>query len=327
MKNLLKNLNKGEEMEKISIVIPCYCSEHTITDVVNEILDVTSSKKEYEIEIILVNDGSPDNVWKVICNLVNKHSCVKGFSLSRNFGQHAALMAGYHNCSGDIVISADDDGQSPIDELYLLIEKIHDGYDVVYGKYPQIKQTAFRILGSWINEKMSEHLLGKPKGLKGNSFNAIRKYVIDEMLCYENPYPYMEGLVLRVTKNITNVTVHQRQRLDGKSGYSLKKLIKLWLNGFTAFSEKPLRIAVFLGFCCSMFGFGYGLITIIRRLIDPLIQVGYSSIMATILFIGGVIMLLLGIIGEYVGRIYISINNAPQYVIREKVENESIETK
>lgn len=306
---------------KLSFVIPCYRSENTIRTVVEEIRSTVAKRKEYSYEIILVNDNSPDNVWHVIRELATGDEIVKGISLARNFGQHAALMAGYACTDGDIVISLDDDGQSPADELFKLVDKLQEGYDVVYGAYLEVRQNKFRIFGSWVNEKMNEILLGKPKGLKGTSYYAAKRFIIDEMLRYRNAYPYVGGLVFRSTRNIANVTINQRNRLEGTSGYSFFKLFSLWMNGFTAFSEKPLRMASFLGVFCAFTGFIYGIVIIIRKICNPAVPIGYSSTMAVLLLIGGVLMLLLGIIGEYIGRIYISINNAPQYVIRETTEN------
>lgn len=304
--------------EKLSFIIPCYRSETTLKDVVDEIQDSTSRYSDkYEVEIILVNDGSPDNVWDVIKKLVHQNSNIVGLNFSRNFGQHSALMAGYKYSTGDIIIALDDDGQSPVDEFYKLIDKIHEGYDVVSGFYQTTKQTKFRQFGSWVATKTTEYLLDKPKGIKCNSFIALKRYVVEEMLHYQNAYPYIEGLILRVTKNIANVNVTHRNRREGQSGYSFKKLLKLWMNGFTAFSEKPLRIASLFGITCAFFGVGMGLFTILRKIIYPNIQAGFTSLMAIILVVGGIIMLLLGIIGEYVGRIYICINNAPQYVIKD----------
>lgn len=306
---------------KLSFVIPCYRSENTIRSVVEEIRNTVILREGYPYEIILVNDNSPDNVWHVIRDLAAEDEKVKGISFAKNFGQHAALMAGYAYTHGDVVISMDDDGQSPADELFKLVDKIQEGYDVVYGAYPEIKQSKFRIFGSWVNEKMNEILLGKPKGLKGTSYYAAKRFIIDEMLRYQNAYPYVGGLVFRSTRNIANVTVNQRNRLEGTSGYSFLKLLSLWMNGFTAFSEKPLRMASILGVFCAFTGFVYEIFVIVRKICNPDIPMGYSSIMAVLLLIGGILMLLLGIIGEYVGRIYISINNAPQYVIRETTEN------
>lgn len=310
----------------ISFVIPCYGSEHTIEDVVEELIDQYSSRKDrYEYEIILVNDCSPDNVWEVIKKLATNNPNISGISLARNFGQHAALMAGYSKCSGDIIFSLDDDGQAPLESIYPLIDKLDEGYDVVFGKIREIMQSKFRIFGSYINAKMCEFLLGKPPNIGVSSFFVTRRFVIKEILRYNNSYPYIGGLLFRTTKNMADVEINQRERQSGESGYNLKKLIKLWLNGFTAFSEKPLRIATLLGLVCAALGFCYGLFVVIRKLIYPQIPMGYSSIMAVMLFIGGMIMLLLGMIGEYIGRIYISINNAPQYVMRETTKDKFLQ--
>lgn len=305
-------------MKLISLVIPCYGSERTLVDVVMEIQKVFQDIS-YDYEIILINDYSPDNVWNIIAQLSEANSNIIGINMARNFGQHAALMAGYREASGDVVVSLDDDGQAPVEEIPELLKKIEDGYDLVYGKYPKIKQDKFRIFGSYINDKMTEIMLGKPENIRVTSFFAARKFVIEEMIKYEKSYPYVIGLALRSTQNIANILVEQRQRTEGKSGYTFRKLLSLWLNGFTAFSVKPLRIATFSGTLCAFIGFLYGIYIIIQKLINPAVLIGYSSIMSIILLIGGVIMLLLGMIGEYVGRIYVSVNNAPQYVIREKI--------
>lgn len=303
----------------VSIVIPCYRSETTLAPVVEEIIGVMENR---EYEIVLVCDGSPDNVWEVIKRLAEKYpKLIKGVLFSKNFGQHSALMAGYRKVSGDVIVSMDDDGQSDPKGIPKLLEKLEEGYDVVYARYPKLKESLLRRMGSWLDSKMSETLIGKPKHVKGTSFNAIRRFVIDEMVRYENSYPYVGGLVYRTTKNIGEVPIEHKDRTDGTSGYSLMKLIRLWMNGFTAFSEKPLRAATFLGIGCAMIGFLYGIIIVIQKFVNPAVQLGYSSLMAVILFIGGMLMLLLGIIGEYIGRIYITINNAPQYVIKEEVDN------
>lgn len=305
-------------MTLISLVIPCYGSEHTLQDVIKEI-EKLFKNIPYEYEVILVNDYSPDRVWDIIVQLSEANSRIIGINMARNFGQHAALMAGYRESSGDIIVSLDDDGQAPIEKIPELLKKIEEGYDLVYGKYPQIKQEKFRILGSYINDKMTEIMLGKPSNIRVTSFYATRRFVIEEMIKYEKSYPYVIGLALRSTQNIANVLVEQRKRAQGKSGYTFQKLLSLWLNGFTAFSVKPLRIATFTGLFCAFIGFLYGAYIIIHKIMNPTVPMGYSSMMAIILLIGGVIMLLLGMVGEYIGRIYVSVNNAPQYVIKEKI--------
>ena len=306
-------------MKKISYVIPCYKSALTITGVINEIQSAMENLKQYTYEIVLVNDCSPDNTFEVIENLAKQYDNICGIDLAKNFGQHAALMAGFHYITGDILVCLDDDGQTPADEVGKLLQEIENGQDVVYAKYEHKRHSLFRNFGSAVNEKMAQFLLGKPKELYVSSYFAARRFVVEEMLHYDKSYPYVIGLVLRTTKRITNVTVNHREREIGTSGYTFSKLIALWMNGFTAFSVKPLRIATWIGIACAVLGFIYGIYTVIKKFINPAVPVGFSSMMAALMFIGGMILFMLGLLGEYMGRMYISMNNAPQYVIRDIV--------
>ena len=305
----------------VSFVIPCYRSEHTLEGVVAEICG-TMESMEYGYEIILVNDCSPDATWEVIRRLCGQYDHIRGINFARNFGQHAALMAGLRQSAGEYVICLDDDGQTPADEAGKLLNKLEEGYDAVYASYAHKQHSLFRNLGSRVNELMTRIMLEKPRELYISSYFAVRRFVVEDMIRYENSYPYVIGLVLRATKNITNVEVNHRERQEGSSGYTLKKLLGLWFNGFTAFSVKPLRIATCIGVLSAAAGFLYGLYTIVKRLLNPQVPMGFSSTMAAIVFFGGMIMILLGMIGEYIGRIYISLNNSPQYVIRERINGE-----
>lgn len=307
----------------VSFVIPCYRSELTLRKVTEEIKNtmeqLKDSGKRYDYEIILVNDCSPDGTFDVIRQLCLENDKIKGVNLAKNFGQHAALMAGFHYVKGDIAVCLDDDGQTPADEVGKLLQGIEEGSDVVYAKYEHKMHSLFRNLGSSLNEEMAKIMLGKPKELYVSSYFAAKRFVVEEMKKYTNSYPYVIGLVLRTTKRISNVTVHHREREIGTSGYTLGKLIALWFNGFTAFSVKPLRIATAVGCTCSAAGFIYGIYTVIKKFINPDVPMGFSSTMAAIVFIGGMMMVMLGLVGEYIGRIYISMNNSPQYVVRETV--------
>ena len=303
---------------KLSFVIPCYRSENTIETVVQEIRDTIATRPGTDYEIVLVNDCSPDNVWQVIKKLANEDNHIKGICLAKNFGQHSALMAGYGQATGDYIISLDDDGQTPASESFKLVDKLEEGYDVVYGYYKHSRQHLFRRFGTWVNKKMAEAIIGQPKMLRTTSFFIMRKFIVDEIVRYPNPFAYISGLVFRATKSLGNVEVQHRRRLEGESGYTLAGLIGLWINGFTAFSVKPLRAATFIGVICALVGFLAGLYVVYQKFLNPEIPVGYTSMLATLLFVGGMIMLLLGLIGEYVGRIYISINQSPQYVVRER---------
>ena len=269
-----------------------------------------------------MNDCSPDGTLGVIRRLVAADSHVQGVDLARNFGQHAALMAGFHQCTGDVIVCLDDDGQTPANEVGKLLEQIDAGYDVVYARYDNKRQAGWRNLGSWVNSKMTEIMLGKPPELVVNSYFAARRFVVDEMLRYEHCYPYVIGLVLRTTKNICNVPVHHRAREEGRSGYTLGKLLGLWMNGFTSFSVKPLRIATYFGTLSAAAGFLYLIYIVINHFTRHTAPLGWASTTALLLVLGGAILIVLGLIGEYVGRIYMCANAAPQYVAREYLRHE-----
>ena len=303
----------------ISYVIPCYRSQATLPGVVEEIQQTMKKLEQYEYEIVLVNDCSPDGTFDTIRKLCEENDNITGINLAKNFGQHSALMAGFHYAKGEIVICLDDDGQTPADEADKLISGIEQGVDVVYAKYIHKHHSGFRNWGSHVNELMTRVMLGKPKDLYLSSYFAARRFVIEEIIRYEYAYPYVIGLVLRSTKNIVNVEVEHRDRQAGTSGYTLGKLLGLWFNGFTAFSVKPLRIATVTGAGCALVGFAYGIYTIIKKIFinPPGLVTGFSAMMSAMVFMGGMLMLMMGLIGEYMGRMYISMNNSPQYVIRE----------
>lgn len=306
-------------MKKISFIIPCYGSEKTVEEVINEIIKKVKEKENYDYEIIAVNDQSPDNVWEILKEIANKNDKIKIINLAKNMNRPGALMAGMANAIGDYIVLMDDDGQCPMENLWNLLKPLEDGHDVSIAKYPKYKQSIFKSFGTIVNRKMTEIVMEKPKGLNFTNFTAIKKYIVQEMLKYKNPYPYMTGLLLRTTSDIVNVEMEERERISGNTNFTFKKMLKLWINGFTAFSVKPLRISTVIGFLTALIGFVYGILIIVHKIfVHTAVLPGYSSLMATLLFIGGIIMLMLGLIGEYIGRIYISINNSPQYVIKEK---------
>jgi len=306
---------------RISYIIPCYRSAETLKAVVDEIDDTMTAIAEHDYEVILVNDDSPDGTYDVIKTLCQEKSHLIGINLARNFGQHAALMAGFHKANGDIVVCLDDDGQTPAKEAGKLIKAIKDGADVAYAKYIHKQHSGLRNIGSKLNDLMTQVMLGKPKKLYISSYFAVKRFVAEEIQRYEGPYPYVIGLVLRTTKNIVNVDVSHHARLNGASGYTIGKLFALWLNGFTAFSIKPLRMATLVGAASAFAGFIYALYTIFRRIfIQPEgYVIGFAAIISAVLVIGGLILLMLGLVGEYIGRMYITMNNSPQYVVKETI--------
>lgn len=277
---------------------------------------------EYEHEIILVNDCSPDNTFEVISELALQRGHITAVDLARNFGQHAALMAGMRRSLGDIIVCLDDDGQTPACEVGKLLEKLEEGFDVVYASYDSKQHSGFRNFGSRVNALMTEIMLGKPRELSLTSYFAAKRFIIDEMLRYENCFPYVMGLVLRSTKNICNVPVNHRRREEGRSGYTMGKLLSLWMNGFTSFSIKPLRMATYLGAFTAFLGFVYAVIIVIRHFTEGMAPLGWSSTTALLLLLGGIILVVLGLIGEYVGRIFMCVNSSPQYVERQIIKKQ-----
>lgn len=304
----------------ISYVIPCYGSENTIEGVVSEIQKLQSKHLEDEYEIILVNDSSPDNVWKKIERLVQKYDNIAGINLAKNFGQHAALLAGYRHAKGDLIVSLDDDGQIAVEDTYKLIDHMENGYDVVYGKYQIKKHSKFRNWGSRMCGWMMVHIMDVPKSFVGSSFYVAKRYVIKEMEKYPNSYVFLLGLVFRTTDKVDSVFVNHRSRQIGESGYTFGKLIALWVNGATTFSVKPLRISALIGAIVAFLGLIFSCVVIIQKLLHPEMVAGWSSLMSVMLVLCGTILIVLGMMGEYVGRLYMSSNHTPQYVIRDMIK-------
>lgn len=306
-------------MEKISFVIPCYGSENTIEAVVDEIIDVVSQKSEYDYEIIAVNDCSPDNVLNKLYYLSKNNKKVKVINFAKNMNRPGAVMAGLNYAKGDYVVVMDDDGQCPMNNFWQLLQPLLDGHDVSIASYPERKQSIFKDFGTLVNKKMTQFILDRPKDMQFTNFMVMKSYIVKEITNYKNPYPYYTGLLLRTTSDIINVQMDERERFSGSTTFTFGKMLGIWLNGLTAFSIRPLRVSSLVGVICAIIGFIFGIVTIIRKLVVPDISVGWSSTVSIMLFIGGLIMLMLGMIGEYIGRIYISINNSPQYVVKETI--------
>ena len=304
---------------KLSFIIPCYRSALTIGDVLEEIKSVMGQRPEVDYEIVAVNDCSPDNVLEILEAAARTDPRLKVIDCSINRGKHAALMAGYAHATGDVMVGVDDDGQCPVDRIWDLIAPLDQGYDMSMARYGARQEGGYKAIGSVVNDWMARILIGRPKNLKFSNFTARKKWLCDELARYTNPYPYLEGLTLRLTKNIATVPMDERPRTKGKSSFTFTKSLKLWLNGFTAFSVLPLRMAAFAGVCFSAVGFLFALVLIVRKLLHPGIPAGYASLMATLLFIGGIILTSLGLLGEYIGRMYICLNKLPQYVVRRTI--------
>lgn len=308
-------------MEKLSFVIPVYNSEKTIGLVAEKICSVAEAlETAYDFEIILVNDGSSDNSYEVCRRLASENSHVTAIGFSKNFGQANAIMAGLRQVTGDYIVCLDDDMQTPPEEVPQMLQKlVAENYDLVYGHYVNKKHKFFRNVGTRVNAFMQTVMLGKPKHIATSSFFIARRFAVNEVAKYDKPFPYIPGLFLQVTRNVGNVAVRHESRKVGKSGYTFKKLILLWLNGFTNFSVKPLRWATLAGVIFAFFALILMVIVLIRSMSEPSSVAGWSSTIISVLFLGGVQLLSIGLLGEYIGRIYLSVNKTPQYVVKERV--------
>ena len=306
----------------ISIVIPVYKSQDCLDELAIRLTDALDIfGKTYEI--ILVNDCSPDGSWNKITELCKVYKCLKGINLRRNFGQDCAIMAGLNYSSGNKVVIMDDDLQHDPADIPLLIDELDKGYDVCYAKFVSKKQTIFKNLGSWFNGKVANIVIRKPDEIYLSPFKAIRKGVIDEIIKYNGPYPYIDGLIFRVTRNIGQISVQHHERYSGKGNYNLIKSVRVWLRLATNFSIYPLRITTILGFVTSIIGFALGLFFIIRRLLDGGAPIGWASMIVTVLFLGGIQLVAIGVIGEYIGRLFLHHSREPQFIIKETCEKDS----
>jgi len=277
----------------------------------------------FDLEVVLVNDGSPtDDSAEVCMDIARGDPRVKFIDLSRNFGEHNAVMAGFNYCTGDTVVVIDDDFQNPPAEVIKLVDKLNEGYDVVYSYYNKKEHHFLRNLGSQFNNLVASILIRKPIHLYLSSFKAVNRFVIDELVKYKGPYPYIDGLILRITRSYTSVLVQHSPSLKDKSGYTVHKLISLWLNMFTNFSILPLRMATILGFISALVGLVAATIFFVQKLQNPDIQAGWASIIISLLIVSGVQLFAIGMVGEYLGRIFLQDNGKPQFVVRRTINCE-----
>ncbi len=305
---------------RVSIVIPVYNSETTIGPLVGKL--VSELTPMFETEIILVNDNSKDQSDRVCREIYEQHrNIVKYYQLARNVGEHNAVMAGLNQMTGDYAVIMDDDFQNPVSEVIKLVTFAKDNeYDVVYTWYEKKQHSRFRNLGSAFNNRVANVMLKKPKDLYLSSFKIINRFLVNEIIKYDLPYPYIDGLILRTTSNIGKIQVAHEKRTAGHSNYTLVKLTRLWMNMFTNFSVLPLRIAIIIGFLFAVLGVALGVYTVIERINNPGIPVGYSALMVAISVFSGIQLMAIGMLGEYLGRMFLSQNKKPQYSIRKRYE-------
>ncbi len=305
-------------MTALSIVIPVYNAEQTIEPLCNELLGLYASC--YRLEIVLVNDNSRDNTDIICRRLHDLHGeTITYIKLARNFSEHNAVMAGLNCARGDLCVIMDDDFQNPPEEVASLVCEIEKGFDVVYTKYLEKNDGLFRNMGSLFNDRMANLILHKPAGLYLSSFKIMNRFLVSEVIKYSGPDPYIDAIILRSTANIGSVEVRHDKRRHGRSGYSFGKLVSLWGNMILSYSLIPLRILGFVGMIMTLVGIyvaGFALFDqFMPSRVDP---TEIETLTAVTTFFRGIQMLAVSVVGEYVGRIYLSLNRDPQFVIREK---------
>ena len=306
-------------MISLSIVIPVYNAEKTIGELCRALVSLLAA--DYRLEIVLINDFSRDGTDAVCKQLqADFPETVIYARLSRNFGEHNAVMAGLNLTRGDYVVIMDDDFQNPPEEVPSLVAEILKGYDVVYSQYPEKNDSLFRNLGSYLNGSMARVILHKPANLYLSSFKAMNRFLVNELVTYKNPNPYLDAIILKTTGNIGTVEVRHDQRREGRSGYTMKKLAALWGDMIVSYSLIPLRILAVIGFILTLLGL-YSVADMLLRSFLPQMTdpSDLEELTSVTLFFRGFQLLAIGILGEYVGRIYLKLNQEPQFIVRELV--------
>jgi undecaprenyl-phosphate 4-deoxy-4-formamido-L-arabinose transferase len=308
----------------LSVVIPVYRGAETIGGLVDAL---SALRPAGGLEIILVNDGSPDNSGAV-CQELLQHATVPVTYIehARNFGEHNAVMTGLRHARGAYVINMDDDLQNPPEEVIRLYDHARLGnWDVVYTRYVVKQHAGWRNLGSRFANAVADGLLDKPKGLYLSSFRCMSALVVQSVTRYRGPYPYVDGLIMQVTQRIDSIEVRHLPRAEGRSNYNLVRLVRLWLNLATSFSLAPLRLAIYAGVFMALLGAAGAVATIGEVLIWHDTPSGWASTMTVLLLVGGVQSMILGVLGEYVGRTFLSANGKPQGTVRLIERNASAE--
>jgi polyisoprenyl-phosphate glycosyltransferase len=304
---------------KINIVIPVYNSESCLLELSKQLSDKLENISH---RIIYVNDNSADNSWTLLKQISKNTHNVIAINLAKNFGQDCAIMAGLSLTDGDYIVIMDDDLQHDPAAIPLLLDNIIKcKSNVVYANFKQKKQSIIKNFGSWLNDKVANIVLKKPHNIYLSPFKILKKSLVDKIIQYDGPYPYIDGLIFRYTRNITQVLVSHHKRFSGKSNYSITKSISVWLRVLTNFSVIPLRISTYVGIFSSLIGFLLGILFIALHYLGIDSPEGWPSLIVSVLFIGGIQLMGLGIIGEYVGRSYLFQSKEPQFIIDEFIES------
>lgn len=313
----------GEERQtmttpvNVSVVVPVYASESCLDELVRRTTEALGAVGR-SFEIVLVNDCSPDGSWGRIREAARRNPAVRGINLRRNAGQDNAIMAGLREAAGSVVVIMDDDLQHDPRDIEKLVRGVEGGVDVCYARFPSKKQAWWKNLGSWFNDKVANVVVGKPRGVYLSPFKAVTGDVVREIVQYDGPFPYVDGLIFRATGNVAEVDVEHHARFAGKGHFTLGRSVGVWLRVATVFSVVPLRVATVLGFVFAVVGLCMAVYFIGLKIAAPDQPVGWASTTVAVLVLGGVQLACLGVMGEYLGRVFLHLNKRPQYVVKER---------
>jgi undecaprenyl-phosphate 4-deoxy-4-formamido-L-arabinose transferase len=303
------------ELTKISIVIPVYNSEDCLLQLNDELEKALTVFDKYEI--IFINDKSTDNSWDKISHICSVNKCATGINFRKNFGQDNAIIAGIRAAKGAYIVIMDDDLQHSPSDIITLYDKCKEGYDICYASFKKKNQSIRKNFGSWINGKLSEKLLKKPAAIYLSPYKIITKSIAAEVIKYTGPFPYIDATLLTITANVVQVEVDHHTRYKGKGNYNFIRSVLVFIKHATNYSIYPLQLVSLIGFCSAALSFILGVIYLAEYFSSNQRIEGWITIIILLIFFGGMILMSLGLIGEYIGRIFLSINNKPQYTIEQ----------
>lgn len=309
----------------LTFVVPMYNAASTIEALVHDIEDL---QIEGGHEIVLVNDGGRDNTPDVCRKLIDTARVpIALIEHARNFGEHNAVLTGWRHARGDYIVNLDDDGQNPPREAKRLWEHARTtGMDVVFGHYEVKQHSIFRNAGSWLTNRVTDYALDKPHGFYLSSFRCVSAFIAHQVDTYAGPYPYIDGLLLQVTQRIDSIVVEHEPRRHGTSGYTLRRLIRLWLSAWINFSLLPLRLATLAGLATAVIGLAAFVVVLTLWFLNRGPSYGFGWLMSAFAIFSGTQLVMLGLIGEYLGRMFLTVNQAPQSVVRQIIRSQAAPT-
>ncbi len=303
---------------EISIVVPVFNSEACLPELARRVRS-TMEGRFSRYELTLVDDCSTDGSWEAIVGVTREHPFATGVALRKNVGQDNAIMAGLKTAGGEVVIVMDDDLQHDPADIPALVDELRRGFDVVFARFPHKRQAVWKNIGSLLADRLAGWVLGKPSGIYLSPFKAIRGDVVREIIRYDGPYSYIDGLLFAVTSSTSQVRAEHHTRFAGRSNYTLRRSIQVALKLATSFSVLPLRIVTFLGGAISLAALLAAAFFAVQAFVLAQMPEGWPSLIVTVLFLGGIQLMGIGAVGEYIGRIFVTQNKRPQFTVREVV--------